>query len=81
MREVVDAAPLDWKGRARRECQAGARCSAQPCRRGSAEVPAAGCDAWTAHRSGLAARFQAFDAWLGPFGQLDAWLDASAVDA
>ena len=35
VREVVRAAPLDWKGRAKRECQAGARCSAAPCRRGS----------------------------------------------
>ena len=69
MREVVTAAPLDWKGRARRECQAAVTLFDRTLPAWvETEVPAAGA-AWTVASRRAARAFEAFDAWLGPVGQ------------
>jgi hypothetical protein len=69
MREVMTAAPLDWKGRARRECQAAVTLFDRTLPAWvETEVPAAG-PAWTVASRRAARAFEAFDAWLGPVGK------------
>ena len=67
--KIVQEAPLDWKGRARRECQAAVTLfDATLPAWVETEVPAAGA-AWTVASRRAARAFEAFDAWLGPVGQ------------
>ena len=68
-RKIIQEAPLDWKGRARRECQAAAKLFGETLPAWvETEVPASGA-AWTIASRRAVRAFEAFDAWLGPIGQ------------
>ncbi len=68
VREVVKAAPLDWKGRAKRECQAGAQLLGGTLPAWvAAQYPAAEVT-WRAAAQKAVRAFQELDTWLGPVG-------------
>jgi hypothetical protein len=83
LRTTLKEAPLDWKGRAKRECQTAAPLvgTTLPAWVATQHPPAAA--AFAAAGQTAARAFQDLDTWLGPVGQPGplAWLRSSASTA
>lgn len=68
MREVVHEAPLDWKGRAKRECQTAARLFGDTLPAWAEAQTPAPTSAWRGAGQTAARAFADLDTWLGDVG-------------
>ena len=83
LRTTLTEAPLDWKGRAKRECQAATQLFGETLPAWMATQTSAPKPDWAAAGSKAARAFQELDTWLGAVGQAGplAWLRSSVATA